>query len=1322
MNKRALRFTALGALLLTAIGTAAQDYDFRLRNSLGWQRTEVVELTLPEGVTATGKALTDSRGQAVAFTTGTDGRTLRFVAQVDAGTTAAYTLAEGTRLEPQQRTYAALKMPSSRNDIAWENDLTAYRMYSHTLLASEPNTANGVDLWQKKRPTPVIDAMYGLSNNYHFESEYGVDAYSVNGKTLGCGGVAAVVGGHLLLHNPFDQCEIVETSALRSVFVLTFNNVVIDGQTYTKTLRIETTAGRLLNKATVRLTGAKKTLRLAVGIYTHDNMGLNMNGVNFTSVDGLIGRAENKSEGTVTSPNPRFYEGAYMPQDAETQVIDNHLCLVADYEVGTDLTYYFGGGWNVFPKSLYTTDTDWFDALSRFKSETEHPLAPTSTNVLPRKDEVADAIRLANAYWQTTHPNHGNYFWNHAVYHIGNMEAYFALGNETYRQFSTAWAEHNNWKGATANNWNYNYGENNVLFGDCQVCFQVYADLYRLEPEQRKIARALEVMEHEIATSAVDYWWWVDGLFMVMPVMTKLYNITGNEAYLEKMHTYWTYSNSIMYDSETGLYFRDANYVYPAHKTNSGKKDFWARGDGWIFAAFARILSELPPDHQYRDEYITYYRRMAATLKQHQQSEGYWTRSILDPAYAPGRETSGTALMTYAYTWGVNNGLLSEVDYGEVIERAWNYLSKTALQSDGLVGYVQPIGANAAPGTTVSATQTGDFGVGAFLMACSELYRYAGDNPTPRMLRLGSTSMPNPYTVTMTFNVPVDAAEAANLSHFFLDGKPVEGTVSVEGRDVTIELAQMLDYGRYTLRVEGLHSSEGGAMESAAEQMLLLTVPLYPNALIKTVSASGNQTGNTPQNTIDNSLSTRWSQAGKGQWIQAELSATTEIRAIDAAFYQGAARVSYFDIQTSTDGTHFSTVLPSQQTSGLTNEMERYHIRPTEARYVRLVCNGNSQGGDQWNSITELRVVAVDTSRPDDVFASISIPAEVWTDLILPEKTVQGDLIHWVSDHPALLNGSGVVHHPDGPTAVTLSAQTRTVTKDYVLTLQPRSLPDNLLLCYTFEPEDLYTDGSSRMVRDLSPHVRDARLMGSARANGMLDLTANTAADFSTNGYVLVPEHVMDSLRSYTFLLRCNLQSTASQPRLYDFGSGSGNSVFLRTDGLAAGLKLNGATTRLQTSSTPLTTGREQRIAVTYNASTRETTLYIDGQVVAQGTTIANEPYELVRVATDSRNYIGRTQWWDTNVASVNIDLRGTLDDFCLYSLCLTKEEIDEVQTFGHDLPTGIATAEHQATGTGGSEVFDLQGRRVAISARPEGIKSLSPGIYIVGGKKVLVR
>ncbi len=55
----------------------------------------------------------------------------------------------------------------------------------------------------------------------------------------------------------------------------------------------------------------------------------------------------------------------------------------------------------------------------------------------------------------------------------------------------------------------------------------------------------------------------------------EVFFLTGNPLYLEKLHEYWAYANSIMYGAEEGLYYRDGKYVYPKHKSVNGKKDFW---------------------------------------------------------------------------------------------------------------------------------------------------------------------------------------------------------------------------------------------------------------------------------------------------------------------------------------------------------------------------------------------------------------------------------------------------------------------------------------------------------------------------------------------------------------------------------------------------------------------------------------------------------------------------------------------------------------------------------------------------------------------------
>lgn len=355
-----------------------------------------------------------------------------------------------------------------------------------------------------------------------------------------------------------------------------------------------------------------------------------------------------------------------------------------------------------------------------------------AANLAAKQDEatrVRAIIDKVNQHWQAENKPEVRAFWDNAAYHTGNMEAYSLTGNEAYRAYSEAWAEHNQWKGAKSNDrsqWKYSYGETDdyVLFGDWQTCFQTYIDLYNLSPDDRKIRRAREVMEYEMSTPRHDYWWWSDGLYMVMPVMTKLYKVTHNTLYLDKLYEYITYSDSIMFDADENLYYRDAKYVYPKHKSLNGKKDFWARGDGWVLAALAKVLKDLPADYKHRAFFADKFRAMAAAVAKTQQPEGYWTRSMMDPEHAPGPETSGTAFFTYGLLWGINNGYLDRATYMPVIDKAWTYLTETALQKDGSVGYVQPIGEKAIPGQVVDAKSTANFGVGAFLLAACEYVRY----------------------------------------------------------------------------------------------------------------------------------------------------------------------------------------------------------------------------------------------------------------------------------------------------------------------------------------------------------------------------------------------------------------------------------------------------------------------------------------------------------------------------------------------------------------------------------------------------------------------
>lgn len=345
--------------------------------------------------------------------------------------------------------------------------------------------------------------------------------------------------------------------------------------------------------------------------------------------------------------------------------------------------------------------------------------------------KVLDQIIRVNNYWQAHNTPYVRSFWDHAAYHTGNMEAYRLTGRADWYAYTDKWCRHNEWKGAKSDdraNWKYKtYGEGQdfVLFGDWQICFQTYIDMYNLVPAPYKVARAIEVMSHECSMSDTHFWWWSDALYMVMPVMTKMYKLTGEVKYLDKLTDNFLWSDSLMFDHEEQLYYRDAKYIYPKVKTacNEGKS-FWARGDGWVLAGLAKVLADMPQDYKNRPIFVQRFRELAEGVARVQRPGGYWSRSLLCEDDAPGPETSGTAFFTYGMLWGVNNGYLDKATYDPVIQKAWKYLTETALQADGSIGFVQPIGEKPDPTKTVDARSQAPFGTGAWLLAACEMVRY----------------------------------------------------------------------------------------------------------------------------------------------------------------------------------------------------------------------------------------------------------------------------------------------------------------------------------------------------------------------------------------------------------------------------------------------------------------------------------------------------------------------------------------------------------------------------------------------------------------------
>ena len=362
-------------------------------------------------------------------------------------------------------------------------------------------------------------------------------------------------------------------------------------------------------------------------------------------------------------------------------------------------------------------------------------LAPSTTPAQLLKSAEAqrtvEMIHKVNAYWQANHRAECRGFWDNAAYFTGNQAAYELTGKPEYLDYAIRFAEHNRWTGATEKDpkkWEYKtYGEDmrHVLFADWQICFQIYIDLYKLEHRAERLQRALEVMTTQAQMEEKDFWWWSDALYMGLPIFTKLYTVTHDQKLLDKQYESFKWTDDLLFDKEAQLYYRDGKYVHPKVKTAcNGGKSFWARGDGWVLAGLAKVLQDIPKDSKYRAFYVQRFQQLAEGVARCQQAEGYWSRSMLCEDDAPGYETSGTAFFIYRMLWGVNNGLLPAAKYKPVIEKGWKYLSTIALQSDGSIGFVQPIGEKPDPTKTVDARSQAPFGTGAWLLAACEYAKY----------------------------------------------------------------------------------------------------------------------------------------------------------------------------------------------------------------------------------------------------------------------------------------------------------------------------------------------------------------------------------------------------------------------------------------------------------------------------------------------------------------------------------------------------------------------------------------------------------------------
>jgi rhamnogalacturonyl hydrolase YesR len=290
---------------------------------------------------------------------------------------------------------------------------------------------------------------------------------------------------------------------------------------------------------------------------------------------------------------------------------------------------------------------------------------------------VLNTITLVNNYWIAQNPVPGNSDWTQATYFTGDLAAYTVTGQANYLNFAESWA------------YGHGYsldGGNSTNYANYQAAGQVYIALSQLLSDPSDAAGITQSVNGMVNSSSVDEWYWIDAINMSMPDFTDLGAITGNSNYLKKMNALYNYTRNTLglYNKTTGLWWENSSY--------KNTTTYWSRGNGWVFAALAKVLSVDPSSDANRLAYINDFQSMAAALLKCQQSGGYWNSDLGNTNDSPGPESSGTSFFLYGFAWGVNNGILNAATYEPAIASAWNFLANTAVQPSGLLGYVQPTG------------------------------------------------------------------------------------------------------------------------------------------------------------------------------------------------------------------------------------------------------------------------------------------------------------------------------------------------------------------------------------------------------------------------------------------------------------------------------------------------------------------------------------------------------------------------------------------------------------------------------------------------------
>ena len=285
--------------------------------------------------------------------------------------------------------------PERLDDIAWENDRGAYRVYGPAFQRNG-SIGYGPDVWCKNTPDLVVERRFRMEidikptqrqlnragykaeadqlvddNSFHIDHGMGNDCYAV-GATLGCGAPAILsADGTLCFPYAWQQYEILDNGPLRFTVSLVFGDTLIEGRRLQEHRIISLDKGSNFNRVEVWYEDLSidkkdnKPLTVCAGFPLHAP-----NEDTVILGDDFVQYAD-PTDNPMANASQLYVACLFPLQKVSTRVDYGHAIGVTSLQVGEHWTYYAGSAWSKYD---VRNQIEWQARISTVLQAMQQPL------------------------------------------------------------------------------------------------------------------------------------------------------------------------------------------------------------------------------------------------------------------------------------------------------------------------------------------------------------------------------------------------------------------------------------------------------------------------------------------------------------------------------------------------------------------------------------------------------------------------------------------------------------------------------------------------------------------------------------------------------------------------------------------------------------------------------------------------------------------------------------------------------------------------------------------------------------------------------------